>query len=69
MVDQAQAQWRQQVEQRRSESTARRLTEMLAKQDDDADDQPKRRMLPAGAREPLPFVCRAVSSVFDLGAA
>lgn len=71
LLAQAQADWRQQMEQRRTASTARRLTQMLEKQaaDDEADDQPKRRFVPAGCLDPLPFVCRAVNSVFALGAA
>lgn len=70
LLAQAQADWREQMERRRSEVTKRRIAEMLAKQeqDDDADDQPKRRLVPAGSAGPLPFDCRAPASVFHLGA-
>jgi hypothetical protein len=68
MLAQAQADWREQMERRRSDGTQRRIAEMLAKQDDDTDDQPKRRMVSAGSAGPLPFDCRAPASVFHLGA-
>jgi hypothetical protein len=60
----------QQAQKLRNERAAmRRIGGLPENEADDAGDAPIRRLVPAGSAGPLPFKCRAVSSVFDLGVA
>jgi hypothetical protein len=64
LLAKAKADWQTKMEQRRTETTAKRIQAMLEAQDE--DDVPIRRSAPVDA--PLPFRCTAVNSVFALGA-